>query len=123
MTPAAGTLSATYGAAYSQAFVASGGTPTYNYTVSAGALPAGLSLAGATGLLSGTPTVTGLFTFSVRATDSSTGAGAPFSRTQNYVLQVAAPTIVIAPPTLPGAQIAASYSEALSASGGIAPYT
>nr|WP_051885233.1 putative Ig domain-containing protein [Lysobacter antibioticus] len=123
MTPAAGTLSATYAIAYSQTFVASGGTPTYAYSVSAGALPAGLSLDGGTGVLSGTPTVTGLFTFSVRAVDSSTGAGAPFARTQNYVLQVAAPTIVIAPATLPGAQTGVSYNEALSASGGIGPYT
>ena len=122
MTPAAGTLSATYGTAYSQTFVASGGTPAYTYAVSAGALPAGLSLDANTGVLSGTPTVTGLFTFSVRATDSSTGAGAPFARTQNYVLQVAAPTIVVAPATVSGAQVATAYSEALSASGGIAPY-
>nr|WP_082647893.1 putative Ig domain-containing protein [Lysobacter antibioticus] len=123
MTPAAGTLSATYGSVYSETFVASGGTLTYAYSVSAGALPAGLSLDGGTGVLSGTPTVTGLFTFSVRAVDSSTGSGAPFSRTQNYVLQVAAPTIVIAPATVPGAQIGASYNEALSASGGIGPYS
>lgn len=123
MTPAAGTLNATYGAAYNQAFVASGGIGPYDYGVSAGALPAGLTLSPA-GVLSGTPTVTGLFTFSVRAEDTgSGGAGAPFSRTQNYVLQVAAPTIVVDPATLPNGTGGTPYSQTLSASGGIGAYT
>ncbi len=82
-----------------------------------------MSLDPTSGVLSGTPTVTGLFTFSVRATDSSTGTGAPFARTQNYVMQVAAPTIVVSPPTLANATAASSYSATISASGGIGPYT
>ncbi|HEV2507903.1 MAG TPA: putative Ig domain-containing protein [Mesorhizobium sp.] len=123
LTPPAGTLSATYATAYSQQYTASGGTWPYTYTVSAGALPAGLSLDPISGVLSGTPTVTGLFTFSVRATDSSTGTGAPFARTQNYVMQVAAPTIVVSPSTLTNATAASSYSATFTASGGIGPYT
>ncbi len=123
LTPAAGTLAATYGAAYSQQYTASGGTAPYAYTVSAGALPAGLALDSTSGELAGTPTVTGLFTFSVRARDSSTGTGAPFARTQNYVMQVAAPTIVVSPTTLTNATAASSYSATFTASGGIGPYT
>ncbi len=123
LTPAAGTLAATYAAAYSQQYTASGGTAPYTYTVSAGALPAGLALNSASGELAGTPTVTGLFTFSVRATDSSTGTGAPFARTQNYVMQVAAPTIVVSPTTLTNATAASSYSATFTASGGVGPYT
>lgn len=123
LTPAAGTLTATYGTAYSQQYTASGGTAPYNYVVSAGALPAGLSLDANSGLLSGTPTATGLFTFSVQATDSSTGTGAPFARTQNYVLQVAAPTIVVTPTTLPNATAGSGYSEDVTATGGVVPYS
>ncbi|WP_448112323.1 putative Ig domain-containing protein [Mesorhizobium amorphae] len=123
LTPAAGTLAATYATAYSQQYTASGGTAPYTYTVSAGALPAGLALDSASGELAGTPTVTGLFTFSVRARDSSTGTGAPFARTQNYVMQVAAPTIVVSPTTLTNATAASSYSATFTASGGVGPYT
>ena len=123
LTPPAGTLSATYATVYNQQYTASGGTGPYTYTVSAGALPAGLSLDLTSGVLAGTPTVTGLFTFSVRATDSSTGTGAPFARTQNYVMPVAAPTIVVSPSTLTNATAASSYSATFTASGGIGPYT
>ena len=48
---------------------ASGGTAPYNYTISAGALPGGLTLDPVTGCITGTALVTGTFDFDVTATD------------------------------------------------------
>ena len=63
------------GAAYSQTVSASGGTAPYRFfQVTSGALPAGLTLS-IGGVLSGTPTAGGSFTFTVQTTDSSTGSG------------------------------------------------
>ena len=50
----AGLANATVGSAYSQAITATGGSGTYSFAVTAGALPAGLVLA-TNGTLSGTP--------------------------------------------------------------------
>lgn len=49
---------------------ATGGTPPYAWSVSAGSLPAGITL-GSDGKLSGTPTGTGTSSFTVQATDSA----------------------------------------------------
>src|SRR5690606_2290469 len=57
---------ATVGAAYSRTVTAANGTGPYTYAISAGALPAGLSLSSG-GVLSGTPTAGGTFNFTVRA--------------------------------------------------------
>lgn len=111
----------TSGIAYSQAITATGGAAPYTYGITAGAVPAGLTLS-TTGTLSGTPTASGSFTFSVTATDSSTGTG-PFSATRSYTLAIAAPTLTLAPPTLTNATVGSAYSATISASGGIAPYT
>jgi hypothetical protein len=79
----------TYGSVYSAAISASGGTAPYSYALASGSsLPAGLTLNAATGVISGTPSAatTGQ-SFSIVATDSSTGAG-PYSATGNYQLSI-----------------------------------
>jgi len=60
----------TVGAAYSQTLTAAGGTAPYVYTITAGALPTGMALS-PTGVLSGTPTVAGTSTPTIRATDAN----------------------------------------------------
>nr|WP_267115240.1 putative Ig domain-containing protein [Xanthomonas sacchari] len=118
LTVAPSTLpSGTAGTAYNQALSTSGGTAPYTYALSSGALPAGLSLSSA-GVLSGTPTVAGSFTFVVGVTDAGS-----FGGSHAYTLSIVAPTLAITPPTLPAAAINASYSQALSTSGGTAPYS
>lgn len=60
----------TPGTAYSQSVQAAGGSGNYQYTISAGALPAGLSM-NAAGQITGTPTTAGVYTFTVLVEDSS----------------------------------------------------
>jgi outer membrane autotransporter protein len=112
----------TAGQAYSSALTpATGGIAPYTYAVTAGALPAGITLNGSSGALTGTPGNVGSFSFNVTATDSTSGT--PSQATQSYSLNIAAPPIVVAPSTLPAATRGTAYSQALSASGGTAPYT
>jgi hypothetical protein len=58
------------GASYSQSNTASGGIAPYTYALDAGAFVPGTSLDPNTGLVSGTPTVAGTFSYLVRVTDS-----------------------------------------------------
>ena len=75
------------GVAYSQTVSATGGTGGYAYSVSAGALPAGLVLNAATGVISGTPTVAAASNFTIRATDT---VGATGSRAYSVTVSSAA---------------------------------
>jgi hypothetical protein len=52
---------------------ASGGVPPFTWTLTSGSLPTGLNLV-ANGTISGTPTATGTFDFTVQVTDSETPA-------------------------------------------------
>ncbi|NGN39688.1 autotransporter domain-containing protein [Mesorhizobium sp. CGMCC 1.15528] len=96
---------------------ANGGTGPYSFEVTAGNLPAGLSLS-IGGEFNGTPTVAGSFTFTVTATDDN-----GFTGTREYTLAIDAPTITIAPDTLPGGSAGVAYEPvAMTADGGEAPY-
>ena len=64
------------GTAYAQTVAAAAGTAPYSFSQTAGVLPDGLGLNPGTGTISGTPTRTGLFTFTVTATDSQGCSGA-----------------------------------------------
>lgn len=113
----------TVAAAYSQTITASGGIAPYNYTITAGALPAGLTLSSG-GLISGTPTAGGTFNFTVTAAGSSTGTGAPHTGSRAYALVVAPPTISLPATSLANGNVGTAYSQALNpASGGTSPYS
>lgn len=61
-------------AAYSQRFQATGGFFPYTWSISAGSLPAGLSLNASTGVITDTPKTAGTSKFTVQVTDSQNPA-------------------------------------------------
>jgi len=64
------------GTPYSQTITASGGAAPYTFAVTAGALPSGLVLNPGTGTLTGTPIASGMFNFTISATDANGCVGA-----------------------------------------------
>ena len=88
LTPAS-LSNGTVGTAYSATFSTTGGTAPYSYAITAGTLPAGLSLNTATGALSGTPTTNGTSSLTLTVTDAH---GATGSQPYTLVIGAQAPT-------------------------------
>ena len=65
---------ATRGLGYSDQIEQTGSTAPFSFAVVTGALPLGLTL-NAGGSITGTPQISGAFTFTVRLTDSPDGVG------------------------------------------------
>jgi hypothetical protein len=108
------------GVAYSQTITGSGGTAPYTFSVLSGTLPAGLSLSAA-GVLSGTPTTVASSTVTIQALDA---AGCPGVITYAIVIGAAScPVLTLSPATLPSGIVGTAYTQAITASGGTAPYT
>src|SRR5271165_2442545 len=103
------------GDAYREGLAATGGQQPYTWTIDSGALPPGLSLT-PDGVISGTPTTVGNYSFTLRVTDSQSPVKA---------YQVASTSITINLPLsfsstpLTNAVIAVAYSNAVAASGGV----
>lgn len=71
------------GVAYSQTIQTSGGVAPLAFTITSGALPTGLSIGASSGLISGTPSATGTFNFTVEVEDADL-----FTDTQAYTVSV-----------------------------------
>jgi len=105
--------SGTAGTAYSQTITASPAGGNYTFAVTSGSLPAGLNLNPATGVLSGTPTTNGSFTFTVTATGFGACTG---SQSYTVVIGSGGCPAVTLPAALPNGSVGALYSIAVAAS-------
>lgn len=117
-TPAVATaaIAGVRGAPVSEKLRVMGGFPPYRWAVAGGALPAGLSLDGATGLISGTPAQAGSFGFTVGVTD---GNGVTATRAVGAEIGL----ISVATASTLKAAVGVPYTVALAATGGTVPYT
>ena len=106
------------GAPFSQSFTQSGGIGTTTFSLASGTLPAGLTLA-ANGTLSGSPTQTGTFPITVKATDSNgcSGTGA------TCTLTITCQTITVTNPGVSTGVVGAASSQTFTQSGGIGTTT
>ncbi len=110
------------GSNYAFLLMAQGGTQPYTFTVEPSgpilnALPAGLTLA-VGGLISGVPTTPGNYGFAIDVTDANKITASGF-----FQLIIAPPFSINTPSPLPTASLQASYTQAITATGGNFPYT
>ena len=104
------------GSAYSQTLTAAGGTPAYTWSITSGGLPGGMALS-ASGAISGTPTASGSFSFTVQVKDSANATA-----TKTFTLAVASTLSITTAPKLANGTVSVGYSQALNATGGTPPY-
>jgi len=106
------------GTPFSETITVGGGTGPYTWSVFLGALPGGLSLNASTGVISGTPSAPGAYSFTLQVRDSASNTG-----TQGFSGSVSGTALAITTATLPGMIDGSAYSQTVTATGGVSPYT
>jgi len=120
LTVPGGTLSdGTVGIAYSATLPSSGGTPPLAWGIYSGSIPSGLVLQ-RNGVISGTPTTTGTYTFTVRVVDSSPVQQNFTSPNFTITINPAGP-LAISTTALMDGTVALAYQGQLVATGGSPP--
>jgi large repetitive protein len=104
------------GFAYSRLLGASGGSGSYAWKITSGALPDGLALDGKAGTITGTPKIDGVFSFTLQVDD---GNGA--SRSQSLNLTIKTPPSINNTTLMNGA-VGVDYYQGLTATGGTGTY-
>jgi hypothetical protein len=109
---------ATCHVAYGKTLIATGGTTPYTWSLASGStLPTGMTLSTA-GVLGGTPSVMGEFTFTIQVSDKNLVVGV-----STFSLNITAAPLVITTATLKSGIVGTAYSTILAAGGGLRPYT
>jgi hypothetical protein len=103
------------GIRFGKTFTATGGSGTYTWSLSSGALTAGVRLDATRGTISGTPLRAGSYQFVLTATDSE-GRVASTTASMRVVTR-----LVITTPRLKVATVARAYNARLAARGGAQP--
>jgi len=116
LTTALGAVKAEVGMPFSSQQSTGGGSGTYTWSVSKGALPAGVTLAN-DGTVSGTPTLAGGYAFTVTVTDSESR-----SKSVDVTLVVKA-KLAFKTLKLKNAKVGVAYRSKIVMAGGVAPLT
>ncbi|HEY1214071.1 MAG TPA: putative Ig domain-containing protein [Bryobacteraceae bacterium] len=109
----------TVGAEYSTQLSASGGSSSYSWAASSGSLPTGLTLS-SRGIISGVPANAGTSEVTVTVTDAT---GASTSTPLTLTVAASTSTLTITTTSLPSGTVGTAYTAAISAAGGVSPYT
>jgi len=113
---------ANLGQPYSATLSGKGGVTPYAWSVPANSLPPGLLLNTTTGVISGTPATAGSYPFVATVQDSAVPPQTALSGTLVISVQTPQPLQATTAP-LPNGMTATSYTGALTAIGGVQPYT
>jgi hypothetical protein len=127
LVPTGSLPNGTQNSSYQGVIQASGGVTPYTITVISGSLPPGLTFSNCNGgcngafKLSGTPTTTGNYSFTVKIADSE---ATPQTVTESYTVNItAASPLTINSGSTASGEVALPFSFILGASGGTQPYT
>ena len=107
------------GVPYSATISATGGALPYRWSISAGTLPPGLSLNATSGQITGIPSASGIFPFTVQVIDFNAVAA-----TRDLTITIGAGQLLtITTASLPDGAVNQTYSQPLAATGGTPPLT
>jgi len=113
-TPTSGAV----GGPYTHTFTSTGGIGGVTWAVTSGSLPTGTTLNPASGVVSGVPTATATYTFSLTATDSLGNVAAPISCSI-----VISASFTASCGSQSGSTIGSTFTQHMSVTGGTSPYT
>ncbi len=117
-------LGATLNTAYPPtSIVTSGGVTPFTWSKTSGNFPPGLTFNTTSGQITGTPTMAGVFQFTLQVVDS---AIPPQTATTSAPLSITVsgpPPLQVTPSVLPVGSVATPYSTPVQATGGVQPYT